>query len=162
MVTLGLILDRNDFTTVALKARQPKWEERIIIEPRSHSARARPRTSHHAIQLDEKNSYFMIPIFVSIISLWRPTATTLRYLLMTEWTSFKELDEAQQHAKGESFKRFKAIEAELTEGTDYLWLSAIEHGEQIADLKQQGLVYSTSINVVLVSAATASRLSPLK
>ena len=78
---------------------------------------------------------------------------------MTDWISFKELDQAQQRQKGESFKLFKAIEKQLAEGQDYLWLSAIEHGQEIAALKNQGRVYSTSINVVLVSDATASRLS---
>lgn len=81
---------------------------------------------------------------------------------MTEWTSFKELDQALQLAKGESFKRFKAVEKGLIEGRDFLWLSATDDGEAIAQLKQQERVYSTSINVVLLSAATVSKLSPLK
>jgi hypothetical protein len=81
---------------------------------------------------------------------------------MSEWTSFKELDTALSRCKGESIKAFNAIESELLEGEDYLWLSALEHGQQIAELKQQNRVYSTSINVVLVSAATAAKLSPLK
>lgn len=81
---------------------------------------------------------------------------------MAEWFSFKELDNLNQTTKGESFRLFKKVEQELKEGVDYLWLSATEHSEQIAVLKQQDRVYSTSINVVLVSAATASKLSPLK
>lgn len=82
--------------------------------------------------------------------------------MTTEWISFKELDESQQRQKGESFKLFKSIEAELVEGRDYLWLSNFDNNPEIATLKQQGRIYSTSINVVLVSAATAERLSPAK
>lgn len=81
---------------------------------------------------------------------------------MTDWISFKELDLANNRRKGDSFKLFKALESQLVEGLDFLWLSATEHGAQIAELKQQGRIYPTSINVVLVSAATASKLSPSK
>lgn len=72
--------------------------------------------------------------------------------------SFRQLDELNGLDKGSSFKVFKAYQAQLQEGTDYFYLSAFSHGDWIETLKAAGLIYASSVHLVLVTQRGYTRL----
>ena len=65
--------------------------------------------------------------------------------------SFKQLDELNALPKGSSFRVFKRVRDGMQEGRDYFYLSAAEHAQRIEQLRRQGLIYSTSPNLVLIT-----------
>ncbi|AGA35050.1 hypothetical protein TVNIR_3414 [Thioalkalivibrio nitratireducens DSM 14787] len=65
--------------------------------------------------------------------------------------SLRQIDEFNRVPKGTAFRRFKACRPRMQEGHDYFRLDAAEHAGWIADLRARGLVYPTSIHVVLVT-----------
>lgn len=65
--------------------------------------------------------------------------------------SFKEIDEELGTSKGTAFLAFKRLKDSFDEGRDFLYLSAAEDGEEIEKLREQGRVYPTTVNAVLLT-----------
>lgn len=72
--------------------------------------------------------------------------------------SFKEIDQHFEENKGWAFKLFKAQRASLREGRDFMYLSAAEHSDQIANLKTTARIYASSVNAVLITASGLSAM----
>jgi hypothetical protein len=72
--------------------------------------------------------------------------------------TLRELDERLARPKGSSFRAFKQRLPELTEGADYWVLNPREHAQALARLREQGRLYASSVNAILLSRATADRL----
>ena len=79
-----------------------------------------------------------------------------------DWLSMKEIDQSMAVSKGTSFRRFKQWLPQLVQGRDYLVLNANADAAAISALKRTGRIYSSSVQVVLLStaAATAIHTSP--
>ena len=73
--------------------------------------------------------------------------------------SLRQLDELNQVPKGTTFRRFKACRAGLVEGRDFFRLDAGEHSALLATLREAGLIYPSSVHVVLVTAPGYRRLT---
>jgi hypothetical protein len=69
------------------------------------------------------------------------------------WHTFRELDEAGGLTKGNAFRAFKRIEAQLTEHKDYEVLWPQHQREAIEILRTGGRIYASSVNVVLLAPA---------
>lgn len=67
--------------------------------------------------------------------------------------SFQGVDRAFNRPKGTAFRAFKACRASLTEGRDFVRLDAADDATAIEWLKARGLVYRTSVHVVLLTAS---------
>jgi len=72
--------------------------------------------------------------------------------------SFRQLDEDARAAKGTAFRAFKRSEPELTEGVDYFYLDAEQGRELIERLRESGLIYRSTWNLVLVTGSGRRRL----
>lgn len=72
--------------------------------------------------------------------------------------SFRELDGLAGTPKGSAFRCFKAIAPELAEHRDYRLLRPDTDAAEIARLRQDGRIYASSVNVVLLAPATAERI----
>ena len=70
----------------------------------------------------------------------------------------RELDETLGVAKGTAFRCFKQQLAQLQENSDFHVLEAVRDKETIELLRRQGRIYPQSVNVVLLSPASAERL----
>jgi hypothetical protein len=73
-----------------------------------------------------------------------------------EWQSMKEIDHILASGKGAAFRGFKRLLPGLEQGRDYLVLDASTDAADILALKQAGRIYSSSVQVVLLSAAAAT------
>ncbi|MEE4380180.1 MAG: hypothetical protein V2J55_22050 [Candidatus Competibacteraceae bacterium] len=65
--------------------------------------------------------------------------------------SFKEIDTLHQRPKGTAFRAFKRLIEQLREGEHYHYLAADSHRAEIEALRQQGRIYPSTINVVLMT-----------
>ena len=74
------------------------------------------------------------------------------------WLSFKQLDEAAEVPKGESFRAFRRLEQQWRQDRDYRLLRSDLDAVEIAELKRSGQVYRSSANVVLLAPARAEQL----
>jgi hypothetical protein len=72
--------------------------------------------------------------------------------------TLRELDERLARPKGTSFRAFKRLLPELAEDTDYWVLNPREHAPALARLREQGRLYPSSVNAILLSRAAAERL----
>ena len=72
--------------------------------------------------------------------------------------SLRQLDELNQVPKGTTFRRFKARRAGLVEGRDFFRLDAGEHSALLASLREEGLIYPSSVHVVLLTEPGYRRL----
>lgn len=70
--------------------------------------------------------------------------------------TFREIDAALSLPKGSAFRAFKRLV--LKEGTDYIVMDANCDQSIISELRAQGRIYRSSVNVVLLSASTAACL----
>jgi len=79
-----------------------------------------------------------------------------------DWLSMKEIDQSMALRKGTSFRLFKQLLPQLVQGRDYIVLDANADAAAISGLKRAGRIYSSSVQVVLLStaAATAIHTSP--
>lgn len=73
--------------------------------------------------------------------------------------SLRQLDERNQVPKGTTFRRFKACRAGLVEGRDFFRLDAGEHSALLASLREAGLIYPSSVHVVLLTESGYRRLT---
>ncbi|SEO92580.1 hypothetical protein [Aquisalimonas asiatica] len=71
--------------------------------------------------------------------------------------SFRQLDALNGLPKGSTFRLFKRC-AGLQEGEDYVYLAAGEAPEAIARWREAGLIYPTTVNVVLITEAGYRKL----
>ncbi|WP_157718152.1 ORF6N domain-containing protein [Halopseudomonas xinjiangensis] len=83
--------------------------------------------------------------------------TPIRYA-ETDTLSLRQLDELNRVEKGTSFRAFKACRDALIEGVDYFHLPAQEHESLINELKSAGLVYATTVNLVLFTHSGYERI----
>jgi hypothetical protein len=67
--------------------------------------------------------------------------------------SFKEIDQLHQRSKGTAFLAFKRLAGQLREGEHYHYLDAADHRAEIDALRQQGRIYSATVNLVLLTEA---------
>lgn len=72
--------------------------------------------------------------------------------------SFSQLDSLNGFGKGTSFRLFKAGRHALVEGSDYFHLPYSTHSQLIESLKARGQIYSSTVNLVLLSRAGYARL----
>ena len=72
--------------------------------------------------------------------------------------SLRQLDELNRVPKGATFRRFKACRAGLVEGRDFFRLDAGEHSAWLASLREEGLIYPSSVHVVLLTESGYRRL----
>jgi hypothetical protein len=72
--------------------------------------------------------------------------------------SLRQLDECQRLPKGTTFRRFKACRAALVEGQDFFRLDAAEHAAWLSRLRAEGLIYASSVHVVLLTRLGIARL----
>jgi hypothetical protein len=75
-----------------------------------------------------------------------------------DWLTLREIDERDGAPKGTAFRSFKRIEPGLAEGRDYRLLQAARDAAEIAALRKAERIYRASVNVVLLSPATAERV----
>ena len=68
-----------------------------------------------------------------------------------ETLSLRQLDELNGVVKGTSFKAFKRCEAQLKPGEDYFYLAADEHKALIDELKSTGVIYATTVHLLLLT-----------
>lgn len=73
------------------------------------------------------------------------------------FSSFLELDVKHQQPKGWAFKRFKSLLNDLEEQSDFLYLAHDSHAATIAELRQQGRIYQSTQNLVLLSASGVAK-----
>ncbi len=76
----------------------------------------------------------------------------------TETLSFCQIDRLNRLPKGTAFRLFKAGRQQLIEDQDYFYLPAATHSQLRESLKASGQVYSTTINLVLLTRAGYARL----
>lgn len=72
---------------------------------------------------------------------------------LSHFTSFLELDVRHQQHKGWAFKRFKSLTSELQEGGDFLWFHQLDDADLIGALREQGRIYASTANLVMLSAS---------
>lgn len=65
--------------------------------------------------------------------------------------SLRQLDELNQVPKGTTFRRFKALRDQMTEGRDFFRLDAVEHPDLLARLRADGRIYPSSVHAVLLT-----------
>jgi len=89
-----------------------------------------------------------------------PTVKGLRAIRFRgqDTLSLRQLDELNQVPKGTTFRRFKACRAGLVEGRDFFRLDAGEHSDWLASLREEGLIYPSSVHVVLLTESGYRRL----
>jgi hypothetical protein len=73
--------------------------------------------------------------------------------------SLRQVDELNQVPKGTTFRRFKAHRAGLVEGRDFFRLDAGEHSTLLAALREAGLIYPSSVHLVLLTESGYRRLT---
>lgn len=78
----------------------------------------------------------------------------------TSLTSFRELDTAWALRKGTAFRAFKRALPGLTEGRDFIYLSAHSQPEEIERLRVAQRIYASSVNVVMLTASGVGKLTP--
>ena len=77
----------------------------------------------------------------------------------TDTLSFRQIDELNGLAKGDTFRLFKRRRAELEEGVDYFYLPAGEYADLIERLRQEGRIYATTVHLVLIGRGGYEKLS---
>ena len=65
--------------------------------------------------------------------------------------SFRTLDQRFGVPKGTSFRLFKRLAPELTEGEDFVHLDAASCRDEIAELRAGARIYCSSVNVVMLT-----------
>lgn len=68
-----------------------------------------------------------------------------------EVLTLRQLDRLNGVSKGTSFRAFKRVREELVEGRDFFHLDASEHAPYIEALRQRGLVYESTIHLLLLT-----------
>jgi hypothetical protein len=72
--------------------------------------------------------------------------------------TLQEIDRTAGLAKGSAFRAFKRLVADLAEGIDYQVLDHQQARETIAELRLQGRIYASSVNVIVLSKPAAARI----
>jgi hypothetical protein len=74
------------------------------------------------------------------------------------WLSLRDLDTRAGLAKGAAFRVFKQLEPQLREGPDFVVLDHRLAQQAIVALKNDGRVYRSTINLLLLHPDTATRI----
>jgi len=72
--------------------------------------------------------------------------------------SFKQIDSLNGLAKGEGFRLFKRARNDLVEGEDYFVLDNAVEADVIERLRRDGLIYASTVNLVLITERGYRRL----
>jgi hypothetical protein len=72
--------------------------------------------------------------------------------------SLRQIDELNNVPKGTAFRRFKARQASLAEGSDFFRLDAAVHAGRIAELRAGGRIYASTVHLVLLTESGYRRL----
>ncbi|OOG22937.1 hypothetical protein B1C78_13210 [Thioalkalivibrio denitrificans] len=75
-----------------------------------------------------------------------------------QWHTVREIDEAGGQPKGSAFRCFKRLAGNLVEGRDFVVLDAARDAERIRRLKQEGRLYESTVNALMLSQDTARRI----
>ncbi len=78
--------------------------------------------------------------------------------LYQDYISFKEIDQLLKNDKGTAFKLFKQHRLSLIEGVDFIVLDAAQNAQIINDLRQQKRIYSSTVNLVMISLSGKAKL----
>ncbi len=81
---------------------------------------------------------------------------------MSGWLSFRQIDTAQGWTKGEAFRRFKQLAPQWREDIDYRVLQHEDDHLEIAALREHGLIYESTVNLVLLSPPLAAAIAAFK
>lgn len=81
---------------------------------------------------------------------------------MSGWLSFRQIDTAQGWTKGEAFRRFRQLAPQWREERDFRVLKHDADREEIAALRAQGLIYESTVNLVLLSPPLAAAIAAFK
>lgn len=78
--------------------------------------------------------------------------------MFEDYKTFREIDESCHQPKGTAFRCFKSHLQSLTEGKDFIVLTANENHDEISILKSEQRVYPLSQNIVLLSDIAAEQI----
>ena len=78
-----------------------------------------------------------------------------------ETLSFRQIDAMSGFSKGTTFRFFKRLRGELSEGRDYYYLPQHSHGDFIQSLRDTEQVYRSTTHLVLITQAGYERLQRL-
>ena len=78
--------------------------------------------------------------------------------LYSNYSSLKELDDALGAKKGTAFRCVKKELSRLKEGGDFVVLDASQYVEIIGTLRDQGRIYFSTVNLVLLSTVGRKKL----
>ncbi len=73
--------------------------------------------------------------------------------------TLSEIDHGAGLSKGTAFRAFKSLVETLQEGVDYEVLHHQQAHKSIAELRAAGRLYGSSINVIVLTANVAERVS---
>lgn len=76
-----------------------------------------------------------------------------------EVLTLRQLDRLNDVPKGTSFRAFKRVREQLVEGRDFFHLDASDHAAYIDSLRRRGLVYESTIHLVLLTPEAYQRMS---
>jgi hypothetical protein len=79
-------------------------------------------------------------------------------IVLQDWRTLRECDEAAGAPKGTAFRAFKAQRARWREGHQYLRLDRDADRDLIAQLHHGNRLYASSVHAVLISPEAASNL----
>lgn len=88
-------------------------------------------------------------------SLWQPFLFHGRKVM-----TFRTLDQQRETRKGTAFRAFKQTLDQLQEGDDHWCLDSHDDAAAIAELKDAGRIYPSSVNVVLLGQTAVARIFP--
>ena len=72
--------------------------------------------------------------------------------------SLRQLDELNRVPKGTTFRHFKSCRSWLVEGCDFFRLDAGEYPALLAHLREEGLIYPSSVHVLLFTETGYRRM----
>ncbi len=78
-----------------------------------------------------------------------------------DWLSLRDLDTRAGLPKGAAFRAFKQLEPQLREGLDFVLLDHQHAQQTIAALKNQGRIYQSTVNPVLLHPDAARHILDL-
>jgi len=77
---------------------------------------------------------------------------------LATWHSLMELDRAAGKVKGSAFRAFRHIESQWRESLDFRVLDHEQDRATITALRDNGRIYASTVNLVLLSPAMAQAI----
>ena len=82
-----------------------------------------------------------------------------RHIADPSLLTFREIDRAHGRAKGEAFRAFKALAAQLVEGQDFHCCDRRVDGEAFDLLEASGRLYAGTVNGVLLAPSAQAAIA---